>query len=106
MRLATIITDGQESLAICHTGFVRIRDLNREFKSQWPETMEQLLTTNSLIALNDWSRQKGRFVLDDPLARLSLRAEARAYAPLTGIRRIAGFGPLKNPVIDLKHPGV
>ncbi|MDO9109466.1 MAG: fumarylacetoacetate hydrolase family protein [Desulfatirhabdiaceae bacterium] len=82
MRLATIITDGQEYLAIClPTGIVSIRDLNREFRSQWPETMEQLLTTDRLTALNDWYRQKGGICLD-PLGCLVLKAEACAYAPL------------------------
>ena len=82
MRLATIITDGQEHLAIClQTGIVCIRDLNREFRSQWPETMEQLLTTDRLTALNDWYRQNGGLCLD-PLGCLVLKAEACAYAPL------------------------
>ena len=82
MRLATITTDGQEHLAIClKSGFVRIRDLNREFRSQWPETMEQLLTTGRLTALNDWYRQKGRLALDSS-AHLVLEAEGCVYAPL------------------------
>jgi 2-keto-4-pentenoate hydratase/2-oxohepta-3-ene-1,7-dioic acid hydratase in catechol pathway len=82
MRLATIITYGQEHLAIClQTGIVPIRDLNREFRSQWPETMEQLLTSDRLTELNDWNRQKGELSLD-PSGCLVLKAAACAYAPL------------------------
>ena len=41
-----------------------MEELNREFQSDWPETMEQLLKTERLASLNAWYRQEGRAALD------------------------------------------
>ena len=65
MRLSTILADGKELLAICQdSGCVRIDALNREFKSRWPETLQQLIETGQLRGLNDWYCREGRRALD------------------------------------------
>jgi len=81
MRLATIVTDGKEHLAICRqSGCIRIDDLNREFKSRWPETMDRLIEIGQLDALGAWYRREGRSLLD---ARQDLTLERTqfGYAP-------------------------
>ena len=82
MRLATIRVDEKEQLAICRkNGWVRIADLNQAFESQWPETMEQLLTTGQLTRLNDWYREAGSNALDQQ-GHLGVSAQPGIYAPL------------------------
>jgi 2-keto-4-pentenoate hydratase/2-oxohepta-3-ene-1,7-dioic acid hydratase in catechol pathway len=82
MRLATIWVDGIEQLAICRkNGRVRIADLNHAVKSQWPETMAQLLTTGQLTRLNAWYRQGGSDALDQQ-GDLFSSAHPGIYAPL------------------------
>jgi len=65
MRLTTIWFDGQEQLALCQQdGIIRIGDLNREFQSQWPQAMQELIETGGLNRLKDWYNQQGRRELD------------------------------------------
>ena len=65
MRLATIRFDGREQLTICQEdGIIRVGDLNREFQSQWPQTMQELIETGGLNRLKDWYSQQGRRDLD------------------------------------------
>jgi len=80
MRLATIVTDGKEHLAICRdSGCVPIEAVNREYRGQWPETMDRLIETGQLDALNAWYRQEGRGALG---ARPELLLSGPiAYAP-------------------------
>ncbi len=82
MRLSTIWVEDKEELAICRkNGWVRLSDLNQSFESQWPETMEQLLTTGQLPRLNDWYREAGSDALDEREDLLS-NVHPRIYAPL------------------------
>lgn len=81
MRLAMIVADGKEHLAICQkTGFIRIEDLNREFQSQWPPTMARLIKTDQLSRLNDWYSQQGRRELD-ARGHLFLTRQQCTFAP-------------------------
>jgi 2-keto-4-pentenoate hydratase/2-oxohepta-3-ene-1,7-dioic acid hydratase in catechol pathway len=82
MRLATIWVDDKEQLAICRKkGWVRIADLNQAFESQWPETMEALLTTGQLTRLNAWYRDAGSNALDQR-GDLFISAQPAIYAAL------------------------
>ena len=82
MRLASIWVDEKEQLAICQkNGWVRIADLNRAFQSQWPETMDQLLTTGQLSNLNAWYQETGSEALDQR-GHLFFSAQPGIYAPL------------------------
>ncbi|MFH1983719.1 MAG: fumarylacetoacetate hydrolase family protein [Pseudomonadota bacterium] len=81
MRLATIVTDGKAHLAICRdTGCVRIEDVNRECRGQWPETMDRLMESEQLSALDAWYRGEGRRALDARQDLVIDRAQF-AYAP-------------------------
>jgi 2-keto-4-pentenoate hydratase/2-oxohepta-3-ene-1,7-dioic acid hydratase in catechol pathway len=81
MRLATIVTDGRERLAICLAdGCVTVRDVNRVFKGQWPETMDGLIEAGQMDALGTWYRQEG----EDALAAredLVLAGDRFSWAP-------------------------
>ncbi len=82
MRLATIWVDEKEQLAIClKSGWVLIADLNQSFESQWPETMEELLTTGQLTRLNAWYRDTGSNALDQR-GHLFFSTQPGIYAPL------------------------
>ena len=82
MRLATIWYEGEEHLAICQqSGFFRIKDLNRVFQSQWPDSMEALIKAEQLLKLNDWYGQGGR----DETAKMQhlfIDDKECSYAPL------------------------
>ncbi len=82
MRLATIVIDKKEHLAICReNGWVRMADLNQAFQSQWPETMEQLLTTGQHLGLNAWYRHAGSHALNQR-EHLVSGAPPGVYGPL------------------------
>jgi 2-keto-4-pentenoate hydratase/2-oxohepta-3-ene-1,7-dioic acid hydratase in catechol pathway len=82
MRLATVYVDKKEQLVICRkNGWIPIADLNQAFESQWPETMEKMLTTGQLTRLNTWYRKAGSNALD-PMGHLFLTAQPDRYAPL------------------------
>lgn len=93
MRLSTIFIDGKELLAICQeTGCVRIDDLNREFQSQWPETMDLLIETGQLRRLNDWYRRQGRRELDERAHLFSSRRQCTFSPPYRCPPKIWGIG--------------
>jgi len=82
MRLATIEFEGEEHLAICQkSGFFRIKDLNKTFESQWPDSMEMMIKTDQLFRLNDWYGQEGRRE-SDKMQNLFINGKECNYAPL------------------------
>jgi 2-keto-4-pentenoate hydratase/2-oxohepta-3-ene-1,7-dioic acid hydratase in catechol pathway len=61
MRLATIIIDEKEQLALCQPdGCTPVAAINRAFDSQWPETMEAMIQTQQLNRFRKWFRGTGR----------------------------------------------
>jgi 2-keto-4-pentenoate hydratase/2-oxohepta-3-ene-1,7-dioic acid hydratase in catechol pathway len=61
MRLATIIIDEKEQLALClPDGCTPVAAINRAFGSQWPETMEAMIQTQQLNRFRQWFRSTGR----------------------------------------------
>lgn len=65
MRLATIIIDEKELLAVCMPdGCAPVAAINRMVDSRWPETMEALIQTEQLNRFRDWFRRTGRRELD------------------------------------------
>jgi 2-keto-4-pentenoate hydratase/2-oxohepta-3-ene-1,7-dioic acid hydratase in catechol pathway len=82
MRLATIWFEGEEHLAICQKSeFFRIKDLNKAFQSQWPDSMEMMIKTDQLFRLNDWYGQEGRRE-SDKMQHLFINGKECNYAPL------------------------
>jgi len=81
MRLATIMTNGREHLAICRDdGCIPIHDVNRRFHGQWPESLDRLIETGQLHALDAWYRHNGRVALESA-GDLVLDHTRFAYAP-------------------------
>jgi 2-keto-4-pentenoate hydratase/2-oxohepta-3-ene-1,7-dioic acid hydratase in catechol pathway len=81
MRLATLVIDGKEQLAVCTPGgSVPVAEANRLFDSRWPETMEAMIQTRQLESFRDWYARTGRSKLD---ARRDLwqDAEQCIYGP-------------------------
>lgn len=65
MRLATIIIDEKEQLAVCMPdGCAPVAAINQTFGSQWPETMDVLIQTQQLERFREWFRRTGRRELD------------------------------------------
>lgn len=61
MRLATLIIDGKEQLAVCLPGgCAPVAAVNRLFDSQWPDTMEAMIQTQQLDRFRDWFRRADR----------------------------------------------
>ncbi|MBT8374936.1 MAG: fumarylacetoacetate hydrolase family protein [Deltaproteobacteria bacterium] len=82
MRLATIKFKGEEHLAICQKSeFFRIKDLNKAFQSQWPDSMDILMKTDQLFQLNKWYGLEGKYELDK-LQHLFINRKECTYAPL------------------------
>ncbi len=81
MRLATLMVDGKEQLAVCMPGgCAPVAEVNRIFDSRWPETMEAMIQTQQLESFGDWYGRTGRGKLD---ARrdLWLEVEQCVYSP-------------------------
>ena len=82
MRLATIKFKGEEHLAICEkSGFFRIKDLNKAFQSQWPDSMDMMIKTGQLFQLNEWYGQECRRE-SDKMQDLFINGKECTYAPL------------------------
>lgn len=82
MRLATIISDHREHLALClEKGVLRVADINRKLGSRWPENMEELLQSGMLADLNGWYRKEGLAAMDR-LEPLILKTESVVFGPL------------------------
>lgn len=65
MRLATIMIDQKEHLAVCMPdGHVPMAGINRTFDSQWPETMDAMIQAEQLNRFRDWFRHTGKRELD------------------------------------------
>jgi 2-keto-4-pentenoate hydratase/2-oxohepta-3-ene-1,7-dioic acid hydratase in catechol pathway len=81
MRLATIIIDEKEQLAVCLPGgCAPVAAINQTFGSQWPETMDALIQTRQLNRFGEWFRRTGRREVE---ARRDLRLDRRGciYRP-------------------------
>jgi len=82
MRLATIRFEEEEHLAICQkSGYFRIKDLNRAFQTQWPDSMDMMIKTGQLFKLNDWYGQENRCE-SDKMQNLFIIGKECNYAPL------------------------
>lgn len=93
MRLATILLDGREQLAICQkSGVVPIENLNREFHSQWPQTLQQLLEIGGIGRLTDWYNHRGRSELDAARHMLLDHRHCRYAPPYRHPPKIWGIG--------------
>jgi 2-keto-4-pentenoate hydratase/2-oxohepta-3-ene-1,7-dioic acid hydratase in catechol pathway len=82
MRLATVIANKTEQLAICSSkGLVPMEVVNEIQGTQWPEQMDTLIKEGQLDSLNEWYRSGGR---REPLGwedRILVEGEFQ-YAPL------------------------
>jgi 2-keto-4-pentenoate hydratase/2-oxohepta-3-ene-1,7-dioic acid hydratase in catechol pathway len=82
MRLATIKFEGEEHLAVCQkSGFFCIKDMNKAFQSQWPDSMDMMIKTGQLFRLKDWYGQEGRRE-SDKMQHLFINGKECTYAPL------------------------
>ncbi|MBM3791478.1 MAG: fumarylacetoacetate hydrolase family protein [Acidobacteria bacterium] len=82
MRLATVLVEGMEQLAICSArGPVLVADINREMSCAWPEQMDEVIKEGRLEAMNSWYGSEGRARLAGWHHRILEQGGFR-YAPL------------------------
>ena len=90
MRLTTLRLDGAEPGALVRPGgAVPLPALNRRLRTDWPETVQELLESGRLEELRDWVAGQAAAGLDE----LVVPQEQLAYAPLyRRPRKIWGIG--------------
>ena len=90
MRLTTLRLDGAEPGALVRPGgAVPLPALNRRLRTDWPETVQELLEGGRVEELRDWVAGQDAARLDE----LALPQEQLAYAPLyRRPRKIWGIG--------------
>ena len=90
MRLTTLRLDGAEPGALVRPGgAVPLAALNERLRTDWPETVQQLLERGRVEELRDWVAGQDAARLDE----LALPQEQLAYAPLyRRPRKIWGIG--------------
>ncbi len=77
MKLVTIRNNGKEVAAVViERGFVRIDTLNEEKRSDWPERLEELVSSGQAELLNRWYLAGGRTVLENISRKLIVTPEA------------------------------
>lgn len=82
MRLATIISNETEKLAVCSSsGLVPIDVLNEKQGTDWPDRMDAIIKEGRLEQLNEWYRSGGRREVED-LKDVTLAEDLFRYAPL------------------------
>ena len=82
MRLATIVFDGSEHLAIdSPIGCVTMKRINEAFDRRWPTDMAALIETNGLATLNAWYAGPGHSLINGR-QDLFLDQSQVVYAPL------------------------
>jgi 2-keto-4-pentenoate hydratase/2-oxohepta-3-ene-1,7-dioic acid hydratase in catechol pathway len=93
MRLATIISNGQEEAAlVTSTGVVPIESLNRLFDQQWAADMYELIRLGHLELMQEWYRQLAQQDLEILQAN-SIQRSKVTYGPLyRHPRKIWGIG--------------
>lgn len=92
MRLATIISNGNEKAAvITKNGAVLIQSINQHFQKKWETTLFDLIQLNQLKSLKEWFQSKGDYELEQVKGIIS--TEQIDYAPLyRNPRKIWGIG--------------
>ena len=90
MRLTTLRLDGAEPGALVRPGgAVPLPALNRRLRTDWPETVQELLESGRVEELRDWVAGQAAAGLDE----LVVPQEQLAYAPLyRRPRKIWGIG--------------
>ena len=90
MRLTTLRLDGAEPGALVRPGgAVPLPALNRRLRTDWPETVQELLESGRVEELRDWVAGQDAAGLDE----LVVPQEQLAYAPLyRRPRKIWGIG--------------
>ena len=82
MRLATIISNETEQLAVCSSaGLVPMDVLNEKQGTDWPDRMDAIVKEGRLEQLNEWYRSGGRREVEG-LKDVTLAEDSFRYAPL------------------------
>ncbi len=82
MRLAAIISNETEKLAVCSSaGLVPMDVINEKQGNDWPDSMDAIIKEGRLEQLNEWYRSGGQREVEG-LKDVTLAEGSFRYAPL------------------------